>query len=269
VVTLSEQRRTALITGATAGIGAAFARHLAADGYDLVLVARDGDRLAARADELTTRYGVHVEALPADLSTDDGPAPVAERLANPGRPVHLLVNNAGIGLKNSFLRNSVEDEARLLRLNIGAVMCLTHAALSPMVVRKAGAVINVSSVAGFGPINAGSTYAASKAWVTNFSESVAQSTVRHNVRVMALCPGFTRTEFHERAGIDTHGSPEWMWLDADNVVAAAMRDLARGRSVSVPNWKYKAAALGIRFTPHSVFTAMGRRTRRPVSRTEV
>jgi short-subunit dehydrogenase len=127
-------------------------------------------------------------------------------------------------------------------------------------------VINVSSVAGFGPINAGSTYSASKAWVTNFSESLAQSTFRHNVRVMALCPGFTRTEFHERAGIDTDGSPKWMWLDADNVVDVAVRDLARGRSVSVPNWKYKAAALGIRFAPHRILTAAGRRGRGRIGR---
>lgn len=256
-----DHRRTALITGATAGIGAAFARHLAADGYDLVLVARDAERLGVFGKELAERHGIEVESLAADLSTDDGPGPVAGRLADADRPVHLLVNNAGIGLRQSFLRTTVEDEARMLRLNVGAVMRLTHAALPVMTKRGYGAVVNVSSVAGFGPVRAGSTYAASKAWVTNFSESIAQVAEAYNVRVMALCPGFTRTEFHQRAGIDTGGSPEWLWLDADDVVVAAMRDLGRGRLVSVPNWKYKAAAFGIRMTPHRLLTVLGRDAR--------
>jgi short-subunit dehydrogenase len=130
-----------------------------------------------------------------------------------------------------------------------------------MTARGHGAVINVSSVAGFGPVNPGSTYGASKAWVTNFSESVAQVTRPLGVRVMALCPGYTRTEFHERAGIDMGGSPEWLWLAADDVVSIALRDLSRGRLVSVPNWKYKAAAFGIRHLPHSIFTATARRNR--------
>jgi short-subunit dehydrogenase len=258
--------RTALVTGATAGIGAAFARRLAADGYDLVLVARDGERLAAQGKELTAAHGIRVEVLPADLSTEDGPGPVADRLADRERPVDLLVNNAGIGLRRSFTRTTVEDEARMLRLNIGAVMRLTHAALPAMTARGHGAVINVSSVAGFGPVQPGTTYAASKAWVTNFSESIGRAVARRGVRVMALCPGFTRTEFHERAGIDTAGSPEWMWLDADDVVRVALRDLGRGRLVSVPDWKYKAAALGIRYTPHGLLAALGRGTRGRIGR---
>jgi short-subunit dehydrogenase len=252
----NEPRRTALITGATAGIGAAFARRLAADGYDLVLVARDRERITGLGKELTERYGVRVEALPADLSTDDGPAPVADRLRDADRPVHLLVNNAGIGLKGSFQRNTVEDETRMLRLNVGAVLRLTHAALSAMTRRGHGAVINVSSIAGFGPLAPGKTYAASKAWVTNFSESIGLSAARDGVRVMALCPGFTRTEFHERAGIDMDGSPEWLWLDADDVVNSAIRDLGRGRLVSVPSWKYKVAAIGVRHLPHRLVAAL-------------
>jgi hypothetical protein len=263
VDTPADHRRTALVTGATAGLGAAFARRLAADGYDLVLVARDGERLATVGKELTHRYGVKAEVLPADLATEEGPEPVADRLRDPARPVHLVVNNAGIGLGRSFLRTDVEDEIRLLRLNVGAVMRLTHAALPLMTRRGCGAVINVSSVAGFGPIKAGSAYGASKAWVTNFSESMGQSVARYNVRVMALCPGFTRTEFHERAGIDTGGSPEWLWLDADNVVDAALEDLARGHLVSVPNWKYKAVAFGIRFTPHTLLAMIQQGVRRP------
>jgi hypothetical protein len=262
----NDNRRTALVTGGTAGIGSAFARRLAADGYDLVLVARDGERLTTFGAELAGRHAIRVESVVADLSTDDGPEPLERRLRDPDRPVHLLVNNAGIGLKGSFLRNSVEDEARMLRLNIATVMRLTHAALPVMTGRGHGAVINVSSVAGFGPLAPGSTYGATKAWVTNFSESVGQGVARYGVRVMALCPGFTRTEFHERAGIDVGGSPEWLWLDADDVVNAAVRDLARGRSVSIPNWKYKAAAFGIRHTPHALLAAAGRGPRGKLGR---
>lgn len=262
----NENRRTALITGGTAGIGAAFARRLAGDGYDLVLVARDGHRLAGLADELGARFGVRVESVVADLSTDDGPESVVRRLHDRDRPVHLLVNNAGIGLKGPFLRNSVAEEAGMLRLNIVAVMRLTHAVLPEMTRRGHGAVINVSSVAGFGPVAPGSTYGATKAWVTSFSESLAQSAARYGVRVMALCPGFTRTEFHERAGIDTGRSPEWLWLDADDVVNAAMRDLARGRLVSIPNWKYKAAAFGLRHLPHALLAAAGAGPRRRLGR---
>ncbi|HEY0700911.1 MAG TPA: SDR family oxidoreductase [Micromonospora sp.] len=244
--------RRALITGATAGIGAAFARRYAADGHALLLVARDADRLAASATELTGRYGVPVDVLPADLSTDEGTGRVAERLADPAAPVDVLVNNAGIGLNQSFLRSDVADEERMLRLNVQAVLRLTHAALPPMTARRTGAVINVSSVAGFGPIAAGSTYSASKAWVTNFSESIAASARPFGVRVMALCPGFTRTEFHDRAGMDVTGTPSWMWLQADEVVREALRDLGRGRSVSVPDWKYKAAVFLLRHAPRGL-----------------
>ncbi|MFJ6196783.1 SDR family NAD(P)-dependent oxidoreductase [Micromonospora sp. NPDC092111] len=240
--------RRALITGATAGIGAAFAHRLAADGWDLVLVARDVTRLDATAAELTGRYGHRVESVPADLSTDDGCALVERRLTT-GDPVHLLVNNAGTSLNRPFLRSSVADEARLLRLNVHAVLRLTLAALGPMTERRDGAVINVSSVAGFGPVMPGSTYPASKAWVTSFTESVGQSVRPLGVRVMALCPGYTRTGYHERNGIDLSGMPRWAWLRADDVVAEALRDLRKGKVVSVPDWKYKLAVAGLRHAP--------------------
>ncbi|SCE85935.1 SDR family NAD(P)-dependent oxidoreductase [Micromonospora mirobrigensis] len=240
--------RWALITGATAGIGAAFARRLAADGWHLVLVARDAARLDATATELTSRYGRQVVTLPADLSTDDGCATVEGRLAAQP-PVDLLVNNAGISLNRPFLRSTAEDESRLLRLNVHAVLRLSLAALQQMTRRRHGAVINVSSVAGFGAIAPGSTYPASKAWVTNFSESVGQSARPFGVRVMALCPGYTRTEFHDRAGIDMSGIPAAAWLRADDVVDEALRDLRKGKLVSVPSWKYKAAVAGLRHAP--------------------
>ena len=257
--------RRALITGATAGIGAAFAGRLASDGWHLVLVARDTDRLAAQAAELTGRHGVEVEIVAADLSIDDGCAKVERRLAD-GPPVELLVNNAGISLNTPFLRSSPEDETRLLRLNVHAVMRLTLAALHTMTERRSGAVINVSSVAGFGAVMPGSTYSASKAWVTNFSESVGQSARPFGVRVMALCPGYTRTEFHQRAGIDMSKTPEWMWLDAPAVVDEALRDLGKGKLVSVPSWKYKLAVAGLRHAPRRLLHKVSRDTRGRVGR---
>jgi short-subunit dehydrogenase len=259
--------RRALVTGATAGIGAAFARRLAADGWHLVLVARDADRLAQMAAELGARHGHDVQTLPADLSTDDGCATVEQRLASDS-PVHLLVNNAGISLNKTFLRSTAEDEARLLRLNVHAVMRLTLAALRPMTERRDGAVINVSSVAAFGAMMPGSTYSASKAWVTNFSESVGQSARPFGVRVMALCPGYTRTEFHERAGINISKTPEWMWLRAEDVVDEALRDLRKGKLVSVPAWKYKVAVAGLRHAPRRLLEVVSRDTRTRIGREE-
>lgn len=259
-------RRTALVTGATAGIGAAFASRLAADGYDLVLVARDRSRLRERAAALADRHGVTVDILAADLATEDGVAAVADRLA--GHPaVDLLINNAGISLNRSFLESRAEDEERLLRLNVTAVMRLTRAVLPGMVERRRGGVINVSSVAGFAAVMPGSTYSASKAWVTNFSESMARAVARYGVRVLALCPGYVRTEFHARAGIDMSRTPGRLWLDADKVAADGLRALARGSVVRVVDWRYRILVAAMRLTPRRLLQAAARDARGRTGRT--
>ncbi|GAA5079536.1 hypothetical protein HNP84_000852 [Thermocatellispora tengchongensis] len=237
---------TALITGATAGIGAAFARRLAADGFSLVLVARDEPRLAQAAERLRLRYGVAAEVLPADVGEDKGVAAVEERLRE---GVDLLVNNAGFGHRGAFLEVPAADEVRMLRVHCEAVLRLTLAALPGMAARGRGAVINVSSVAAFFPRN---NYSATKAWVLNFSESAAAQMAGTGVRVMALCPGFTHTEFHERAAIDSSQIPRRLWLDADRVVRDAMRDLALGKRVSVPALRYKAIAVASRLVPRNL-----------------
>ncbi|GAA1273766.1 SDR family oxidoreductase [Sphaerisporangium rubeum] len=246
---------TALITGATAGIGAAFARKLAADGLTPVLVARDAARLKESAAGLRRRYGVEPEVLAADLTTEDGLAAVEERLH---AGVDLLVNNAGFGHESRYeaLDVPVADEVRMLRLHCEAVLRLTMAALPSIRARGRGGVINVASVAAFFP---GGTYSASKAWVVNYSQSMALSIPEPRVRVMALCPGFVRTEFHQRASIDISGIPSWLWLDADRVVATAMRDFARGALVSIPDPRYKAIATVARFlSPGMVRRGRGR-----------
>jgi short-subunit dehydrogenase len=243
---------TALITGATAGIGAAFARRLAADGFSLVLVARDEERLAASAEALHKRYGVPVEPLPADLTGDEGMAAAEERLRS---GIDLLINNAGFGHPGGFLDTPVEDEVRMLRLHCEAVLRLTRAALPYMISKRRGGVINVASVAAFLP---GGTYSATKSWVVNYSASAANMVNRHGVRVMALCPGFVRTEFHDRAELDMSGLPPFAWLSADRVAAAAMRDLARGAWVSVPSARYKAVATLARLLPLNLVGRMAR-----------
>lgn len=246
---------TALITGGTAGIGKAFAAELAASGHDLILVARDAARLDAVAEELRGRGAPSAEALPADLSTQDGRDTVEHRLRDAARPVDLLINNAGFGLGKAFSRSSIEDEETLIEVHVRATMRLTHVALPGMIERGRGAVINVASVAAFVPRG---TYSAAKAWVVSFSESVNAELRGTGVRCMALCPGFTHTEFHQRAKVSTSDVPNWMWLNADDVVKAALRDLSRGVPVSIPGAQYKALTAASRYVPRSLTTRLSR-----------
>jgi len=246
----------ALVTGASSGIGAAFARRLARDGYDLILVGRDASRLSVADPD------VKPAVLVADLATDDGIAAVAERATG----VDLLVNNAGFGNPARFGDAPLEDELRMLKVHCEAVLRLTSAALEGMASRDAdgGArrgVINVASVSAF---SGRGSYGASKAWEVYFSLGVTADLASRGrpEHVMALCPGFTRTEFHQRAGMSVTDVPKFMWLDANRVAADAMRDFKRGASVSIPGVQYKALATLTRLAPLSLTARLGSRTGR-------
>jgi short-subunit dehydrogenase len=250
---------TALVTGATAGIGLAFARQLAARGDDLVLVARNAERLEQVADELRTTYGVAAEVLPADLVDREQLAAVEERLASQERPVDLLVNNAGFGLKKRFLDNSADQETAMTDVLVIAPLRLSHAALGAQVERGHGGVITVGSVASFLPRG---TYSAAKAWVNSFTEWAHNEYRPRGVTVMALLPGFTKTEFHERMGVGRGSAPDWMWLDVDDLVREALADYDKGKVFSIPSPQYKVIATLARATPTRLlqrFQAIGRK----------
>ena len=251
---------TSLVTGATAGIGLEFARQLAARGDDLVLVARDTARLEEVAADLRASYGVATEVLPADLTDPDQLGAVEARLADATRPVDLLVNNAGFGLKGSFLDNDVDAEQRQQDVLVRAVLRLSHAALGGMVERGRGGVINVSSVAAFLPRG---TYSAAKAWVNSFSAWAHNEYTGRGVTVMSLCPGFVKTEFHQRLGVDRDATaPRILWLEPDRLVRDALADFDKGRPMSIPSKRYKAIVTATKLVPRTMlqrYQAWGRK----------
>lgn len=240
----------ALVTGASAGIGRTFAQQLAAEGHDLVVVARRAERLEELKAQLEAEHGVTVEVLTADLSDRADLEKVAERLRDPARPVEILVNNAGYGLRKSFLDNPLEDEEAHADVLIRAVLVLSHAAGTAMRERRSGTIINVSSVAS---LLASGSYSAAKSWVTVFSESLSTELAGTGVTVTALLPGFTRTEFHERAGIAAdEAAPGFMWLQADDLVRECLADAAKGKVLSVPGKQYKAITTALRVLPRPI-----------------
>jgi uncharacterized protein len=236
----------ALVTGATSGIGNAFARRLAAEGYGLVLVSRDVGRLDAVAVALRERHGVDVEVLPADLSDREQMERVAERLRDDQRPIDFLVNNAGFTTQNRFPTGDLPEEERMLDVLIRAVLVLTASAIPGMAARGRGNLVTVSSIAGFLPTG---TYAAAKSWATSFTISLADKLAGTGVIATALCPGFVRTEFHQRAKMDMSAIPGWLWLSADRVVDDCLSDVRRGRTISVPGCRYKMIAFLFRHLP--------------------
>ncbi|TBN56416.1 SDR family NAD(P)-dependent oxidoreductase [Glaciihabitans arcticus] len=237
----------ALITGATAGIGAEFARQLAAQGTNLILVARDTARLEAKAAELHAAFGVDSEVLTADLMTPDGLAAVEKRVARDD--VTLLVNNAGFGLRPPFDENPIEDEQGHLDLLVAVPMRLTHAALQQMLPKKSGTIINIASVAGFTPRG---SYGAAKAWLLSFSRWANIHYRSRGITVTAVAPGFVHTEFHDRMKVDKDNVPAFMWLNADQLVRIALRDVARGRAISVPTFRYKFLVWLTKWVPASI-----------------
>ena len=225
----------AVVTGASAGIGEAFARALAARRHDLVIVARNETRLAELAGEIRREHGVAIEVLGADLETDEGVARVEARLRREEHPAELLVNNAGFGTTGAFHSLPIDGEVAEIRLNVLALVRLTHAAVAPMVARGHGGVINVSSVGAYQPTPHSATYSATKAFVSSFTNAIHEELHGTGVKAMVLAPGFTHTKFHERAQVDnTSKMPEFLWQSAYEVVAAALKAYDRGRAVCIP-----------------------------------
>jgi len=249
---------TALVTGATAGIGESFTRLLAEKGFDLVLVARDNKRLQERARALSKKYKVEVEVLQADLSVPAQLAKVEKRLSSPKKPIEVLINNAGFGIKDSFLSSNIADEKRLIDVLAKTPMQLMHSVLPQMLDRNSGTIINVSSVASF---IAGGTYSAAKSYLTVHTESLHTELSKTNIKISALCPGFTRTEFHQRGKMKMSGLPNFMWLEADRVVSESWRAAMAGKAICIPGWQYKILSTIARFGPRPLIRKLGIKVR--------
>jgi short-subunit dehydrogenase len=246
---------TALITGGTSGIGAAFARALAARGDDLVLVARNADRLSDMATGLKERYAVSVEPIAADLGVRSDVLRIAERLTSTERPIDMLINNAGFGIGAKLTDADTAPHERGIDVMITAVLLLCAAAGRTMRERGAGTIINVSSTAGYVAMG---SYSAIKTWVTAYTESLANELHGTGVKVTALCPGWVRTEFHERANINISSIPSALWLDADRLVANALEDAADGKVISIPSKRYKVLMTICEHLPHRALRAVSR-----------
>lgn len=246
---LSPLHGRALVTGGTSGIGYAFSRALAARGCDLVLVARDPERLASVADGLTRRYGVDVEVLQADLSDQGQVEKVAARLRDEERPVEVLVNNAGHGLHDPIATGDLSVHTRAVDIMIRAVLVLAGNAAHVMAERGHGTIINIGSVAG---MIAQNNYSAIKSWVNTFSDALSLELEGTGVRVLTLIPGWVRTEFHDRAEIRTSKIPDWLWLESDRLVRDALNDLERGKDRSIPSTRFAIIAFLIRHAPRGL-----------------
>jgi short-subunit dehydrogenase len=245
-------KKWALVTGATAGIGESFTRLLASQGFNIVLVARDHARLVERAEFLRKSYQVETAVIQADLSLDSGCAIVEQYLQQ--NEIEVLVNNAGFGIKYAFTTSSIIAEEELLKVLVRAPMRCMHVVLPKMKERNSGTIINVSSVASW---IAGGTYSASKSYLTVLSESIHTELSKTNIKVMALCPGFTHTEFHERGKMKMSALPEFMWLTSDDVVKKAWSDSQSGKAICVPGWQYLLLSTFARFFPRPIVRKLG------------
>jgi len=246
----------ALVTGATVGIGESFTRLLAHNGYNIVLVARDLPRLQERAQGLESTFGVATTVIQADLSTDAGCKTIEDFITN--NQIDVLINNAGFGINKAFTMSQLDTEQQLLDVLVRTPMRLMHVALPGMKERNKGVIINVSSVAGW---IAGGTYSAAKSYLTVLSESLHTELSSTNVKVSALCPGFTRTEFHQRGRMSMKGLPAFMWLNSDKLVAKAWKDAVGGKAVSVPGWQYQLLTFVMRNAPRPMVRKIGMNVR--------
>jgi short-subunit dehydrogenase len=247
-------RPIALITGATAGIGAAFAELLASENHDLVIVARDLPRLNQRAEEWRSKFGVEVEVVQADLSCDEDIRRIELRLQNISRPIDVLINNAGFGINKSFTASDTAEEIALLDVLVTAPMRLMHAVLPAMKERNSGTIINVSSVAAW---IAGGSYSAAKSYMTVLSESLHAELRGTRVNVHSLCPGFTRTEFHQRGRMKMGAVPDSLWLLAERVAEEAWSSALSGKAISVPGSRWKVISFITRFAPRPIVRKAG------------
>jgi short-subunit dehydrogenase len=245
----------ALVTGGTSGIGAEFARQLAARGNDLILVARDVNRLDAMAAELAAS-GRQVQTIAADLSKPRDTERVAERLADTAEPVDILVNNAGYGLKTKLVRPDPAEHDDAYAVMVRAVWVLSAAAAPGMIERGHGAIVNVGSIAS--QLSMGG-YSAMKAWVQTYTESLANELTGSGVTATVLMPGWVRTEFHQRASIKSSSIPDSLWLDAEYLVRQCLRDVDRGRVVSMPSVRYRPLSWLLRHLPRSTVRSVSRR----------
>ena len=252
-----DEPRTALVTGASSGIGAVYARFLAQKGFDLVLVARREARLQALADELMQRHNVRAEVLVADLANADDIADLEAHIAGMDN-LCFLVNNAGFGLLGSFNENDVDRQDAMIRVHVNASVRLTRAALPILLAQNKGAIVNVASLIAFYPLSGSATYAATKSYLKVFTEALHQELNGTGVRVQALCPGFTRTEIQNVSGVGTYGLPDFVWMSPEAVVEKSLRDLDHGRVVSVPGLGYRLLAAVSGFLPRDVLYAAGR-----------
>jgi hypothetical protein len=255
-------RRTALVTGSSSGIGAAFAEVFAAEGFDVVLLARREGRLGAVAADLERRHGRRVHVLVADLSQPDAPARVCAELDARGLTVDALVNNAGYGVPGAYVASPWERQRDMLQVMVVGLAELTHRLLPGMLERGWGRVVNVASLAGLVPAPAGHTlYAASKALVIKFSEALAHEVGGRGVHVTAVCPGFTRSEFHDVTGTRAEVSrlPDWLWMDAGTVARQGFEAVMAGTPVLVNGRVNRSIAFLVRHLPQGVVTWAGRR----------
>ena len=243
----------ALVTGATSGIGESFTRLLAANKYNVVLVARDLPRLQERAQGLEAKYGIKTHVIQADLATDEGCLKVEKYILE--NQVDVLINNAGFGTSKAFTMSTLDIEQQLLDVLVRTPMRLMHVALPLMKQRNEGIIINVSSVAGY---IAGGSYSASKSYLTVLTESLHTELAATNVKVSALCPGFTRTEFHQRGKMSMKGLPNFLWLNSDRLVEQSWKDAMKGKAVSVPGWQYKLLVFIVQtLVPRSLVRKVG------------